>query len=133
MRMTIGCVSGMRHYLMQSFPFLQHIDKYPGETLASLRFFCGVESPDDRVPVGCVDGFEKRLCARIPVERLLKIRVNGSVLRRIVRCVPATILLRPFNLLESGGLHLSAGNQPKGLLAIDLRPDAARPARDETL
>jgi hypothetical protein len=118
---------------MYGLAFLQHLNE-SGKTLRTgLRFLGRVQPPENRVPVRGADGCKERLRFRMPVELRLEIHRDCRRRRRIVGGIPSAILLRALDLGESTRPHLPALYERECLFAIDLRPDALRPAGHETL
>src|SRR5882672_1005537 len=131
--MTMRWSSGMMHYLMKRLAFLQHLDIGLDASLSRLGLLRRLDPPQDRVGIGSTQRFEERFCLWVLVQFCLQIVGHRRRAERAVGSVPSAILFCPLDLGESGGLHAPRGDQGQGLFAIDLRPDAARPARHEAL
>src|SRR4051812_4005340 len=118
---------------MELLAFLQHRDEGRQTPGPGLRFFRGLNAPDDGVAVDAIELGEERLGFWTALELGLQLRRYRSLRRRIVGGVPAAIALRAIDLRQSGGSHRSAVDQGECFFAIDLGPHAALSTRDESL
>src|SRR5947207_4926319 len=109
---------------------LHELGDPPGARLGAFRVLDPVE---DRVAVLAVERGEELARLFVPPQRALEVVRHDGVPRAVVRRLPATVRLRALDLREPRRPHQSGLDQPRRRLAVDLRPLAPRPPREEAL
>src|SRR4051794_5292460 len=130
---VIGGLYVRVHLGVKLLPRLEHLDELREPPRPRLGPLGVLQAIEDRVAVLAVQAGEERLRPRSRVE--LAPEVVGDGHRRLpgVGRRPAAVGLRGLGLGQAARAHPALGDQPLGLLAVDLRPLAARRARAEAL
>ena len=118
---------------MQSLPLRKHRDVLfdpPGARLRSPRI---VDPVEKAVPLRTAERLEERFRGRAALERSPEVLRDGRAALRRIRRFPASIGFRGLYRRQPGRSQPPLLEEPLGLLSVDLRPAAPRPARREPL
>ena len=122
-----------RSLSVERLSLAQHRDEALDPLGAGLGSLGLVDAVEERVAVLAPQRREELACGGVAVELALEVLGHGGPALRRIGGLPAPVGLGGLHLVQAGRAHPPLGDQPLGLLAVDLRPPAPRPAGGEAL